>query len=206
MIHHWVLCIVYSEAGKTAGIRLQQSPQGSHAFQSAEAREPGRKDGSHSVAPIGVTWMTQKKVNRYGPPHFSDKENRLSIWIGRCPLAEIPDDYFKENYADEDQPFTRFSEDFGFGFYDHDFVEMNSSATGPKPVRDLLAGHSCSTSFLEAAATAAEQNGMKATELIFLMYDFEYDPKVTGIQQSKWLWFLGCFDYDKSAPNASEPE
>ncbi len=136
----------------------------------------------------------KRKVNRYGPSHFSDKENRISIWIGVCPLIEIPEDYFKETYTDQDQPFTHFSEDFGFGFFDHDFVEMNCSRSGRKSVRDLLPVHSYSASFLEAASTAAEQPGMDETELIFLMYNFEYDPELTGIKQSKCLRFLGCFD------------
>ena len=142
----------------------------------------------------------KKKVNRYGPPQLSDKENRLSIWGGRCSVREVPEDYFNENYTDEDQPFTRFSEDFGFGFYVLDFVELNCSETGPKPVHDILAGHSYSTSFIDAASTAAEKLRMAKTELVFLMYDFEYDPKVTGIKQSKYLRFLECFDFDKDAP------
>jgi hypothetical protein len=146
------------------------------------------------------------KVNRYGPPHFSDREGRLSIWVGLCPLKDVPEDYFKENYADEDQPFTLFSQDFGFGFYDHDFVEMNCSRTGPKPVRDLLAAHSYSASFLDAASAATRQERLTDTELVFLMYDFEYDPDVTGIRHSDYLRFLGCFDYDKEAPNAGDPE
>jgi hypothetical protein len=148
----------------------------------------------------------KRKVNRYGPPHFSDKKNRLSVWIGICPLSAVLEDYFKENYLDEDQPFTTFSEDFGFGFYDHDSVEMNVSQTGPGPVRDLLADVSYSASFLEAAASAAERQGIRQTELIFLMDDFEYDPKVTEIEQGKHLRFLGCFDYDPHASFVNKPK
>jgi hypothetical protein len=33
------------------------------------------------------------------------------------------------------------------------------------------------------------------------MYDFEYDCNVTGVEQSDYLRFLGCFAYDKSEPN-----
>lgn len=142
--------------------------------------------------------------NRYGPPHFSDQENRVSIWLGIVPLDEIPEDYFQENYQDEDKPFTHFSADFGFGFYDHDFVEMmtggeNVADSVPKPVRFLLDVTSYNDSFLQRALLAANECGITESELAFLMYDFEYDPKVTGITQSKWLRFIGCFDYDKDA-------
>jgi hypothetical protein len=143
-----------------------------------------------------------RKAGRDGPPHFTDKQGRLSIWVALCPLKAIPEGYFKEDYSDEDQPSTPFSEDFGFGFYGHDLVELNCSPDGPRPVRDLLAVHSYSASFLEAAAAEAHHKGVAATELVFVMYDFEYHPEVTGVGQSDSLLFLGCFDYDKDARGA----
>lgn len=144
-----------------------------------------------------------KKANRYGPPHFSGKEGRLSIWLAVRPLKEMREDYFEENYANEDRPFTLFSEEFGFSFYDHDLVEVSRSEAGPKPIRDLLAAHSCSASFLEAAAAAAAEQGVTETALVLLMYDFDYDYEITGVKQSDYLFFLGSFHYDKGGRSAA---
>ena len=70
--------------------------------------------------------------------HF-DKSHMVSIWVATVPRADFPKDYFKENYGDDDEPFTEFSEDFRLGFYDHDFVE-NNSAKKPTALEKLLTG------------------------------------------------------------------
>ena len=47
------------------------------------------------------------------------------MWAAKVPFVEIPSDYWTVDYATEDDgaPFNQFSTDFGFGFYDEDFVE-----------------------------------------------------------------------------------
>ena len=112
----------------------------------------------------------------------------------------------EENYEDEDKTSNRFSADFGFGYDDHDFVEMNTSDTGPKTLNDFLPDHSCSGLFMEDVAVVAQERGVADTELVFLMYDFAYDPAVTSASRSEYLLFLGCFDYDEGAPTARQLE
>jgi hypothetical protein len=58
-------------------------------------------------------------MGRYDGPHFRVDEDVVSVWIAKCSLAEIPDNYFEENYGGEDdEPFNDFSSDFGFGYCD----------------------------------------------------------------------------------------
>jgi hypothetical protein len=61
-------------------------------------------------------------MGRYDGSHFEvENEDAVSMWAAKCTVADIPEDYFHENYGGEDdEPFNQFSTNFGFGFYDHD--------------------------------------------------------------------------------------
>ena len=65
-------------------------------------------------------------MGRYDGPHFDvdvEDECVVSVWASIVPWHEIPEDYWQYNLnGDDDAPFNRFSSDFGFGYYDDDFV------------------------------------------------------------------------------------
>jgi hypothetical protein len=132
--------------------------------------------------------MDQKVNNKQNPGQ--EKGNRVSIWLA---TAVPPDNYFVENCTDDNQPFNQFSADFGIGFYDHDFVEVNDS--GFKPVEYLLSGHSYANTFLQSALAEASKRGMKDAYGALLMYNIDYNPNRNGKERSDYLQFLGCFDY-----------
>ena len=143
-----------------------------------------------------------KRVDRYGEPHFQvEDEDVVSIWAAAVPLSKIPADYFEENYDDE-RPLNHFCEEFGFGTYDHDFVDTNASENGPADIRELLAACSYGTSFADAAAAAAEKLGLARTEYVILLYNFRYEPKVTRVRKTSHLAFIGCFPFDSDAATA----
>jgi hypothetical protein len=143
------------------------------------------------------------KVTRYGGLDF-DEEGIVSIWAGIVPLDEIPDDYFEERYGDDDIPLTKFYEDFGFGWFDHDFVDANGSTQGPKSIERLIGECSFSSSFLKPAVEQARSLGIEMTQQINLLYDFAYDPGRSGTSKSAYMQFIGSFPYDKDAPSAFE--
>ncbi|QOV88594.1 immunity 22 family protein [Humisphaera borealis] len=145
----------------------------------------------------------RKKITRDGPPHFGE-EGRVSIWVGIAPLKKVPKDYFDENHEDEDAPIDQFAADFGFGYYSHDLVELNDEEPKPRPTHELLAFHSYSMSFIDEAAAAAAKAGVKTSQFAVVMFDFDYNPKVTGVSRNAYLQFIGSFDYDKDAPVAAE--
>jgi hypothetical protein len=142
-----------------------------------------------------------KKVNRYGPPHFG-KEGFVSIWVATVPLSQIPDDYFEENYGDEEKPLTKFYGDFGFGYFDHDFMDTNGSKRTAKSISTLVGQCSYSSSFVDQTVGEAKRRGLDKTQHVILLYDFRYDPKKTKITKSPYMEFLGSFRYDSEAPNA----
>ena len=95
--------------------------------------------------------------------HFQvEGENVVSVWVPIQPMTEMPVGYFEENSSDDDEePFTRFSANFGFGFYDHDFAESGLTADGSEvPVGELLQRVSYGRTFNEAASSRAEGFGI----------------------------------------------
>jgi hypothetical protein len=139
-------------------------------------------------------------MGRYDGPHFEvENEDVVSIWAATVTLAKIPSDYFEPRYGGEDdEPFNPFSDDFGFGCYDLDFVDTNGVDDGRLvPIEELLAPVSYSASFRAAAAQQAQQLGVGQTCYVILLYNFKYDPAVTGVRENKYMRFIGVFPYDR---------
>jgi hypothetical protein len=135
-------------------------------------------------------------MGKYDGPHFRCDEDVVSVWVAKCSISEIPADYFKEDYEGEDEdPFNQFSNDFGFGYYDHDFVE-GAALQGCTPIEKVIETASYGSSF---AANVKAVSDIQSAEHAFLMYNFAYDPTVTGVHESKFYKFIGVFKYDKNA-------
>jgi hypothetical protein len=141
-------------------------------------------------------------MGKFDGPHFRvQNEDVVSVWAAAGPLADLPEDYFTENYGeDDDEPFNRFSADFGFGYYDHDFVEAHGAEAGRSvPVAELLGAASYGSSFRDEAARQAERLGVGRASFVFIMYNFRYDPAVTGVRDSEYLRFVGVFPYNRGS-------
>lgn len=138
-------------------------------------------------------------MGKYDGPHFfCDEENVVSIWAAVVPFNDIPEDYWQYDLSgDDDAPFNRFSSDFGFGCYDDDFVESYFDEAEKKivPIADLIAPLSYASSFAPAAVKRANKLGLGETSYIFLIYNFEYDAKVTGRERSDFFRFVGAFPF-----------
>jgi hypothetical protein len=142
-------------------------------------------------------------VSRYEGPNFRTHNDEIvSLWVAICPLKEIPENYFSENYeGEDDEPFNDFSNDFGFGYYDHDFVEtICNEDWSEMAAADLIAKLSYSQSFLEAAQKAADDRGVTTTAYVLALYNFSYDPKVTLLESSKFMRFIGAFPFSSQEP------
>ena len=141
-------------------------------------------------------------MGKFDGPYFEvENEDVVSIWAATGALADIPEDYFQENLGGDDhEPFNQFSADFGFGFYDHDFVETYCTEDWRiVPISELIDPLSYSSSFLNATVRRAEDLGVGRTCYVFLMYNFKYDPTAAGIQESAYMRFVGVFPYDRHA-------
>jgi len=133
---------------------------------------------------------------RYGGPHF-EAEGFVSIWIGTFPSEEIRAEQLCERYGEEyeDEPLALWMGEFGFGWFDHDFMDTNGHGMAVGPLRELIESCSYAASFVNEAMKIAAQQGISETQFVMLLYDFRYDPSVTGITRGKYLQFLGAFPY-----------
>jgi hypothetical protein len=141
-------------------------------------------------------------MGRYDGPYFEVEDERVvSIWVAKVPFDGIPEDYFTVlSFDDDDAPFNQFSTDFGFGFYDDDFVEAHfRDDQGIASVEELLEPLSYSASFRDAAVAALQRIGIVETSYVFLMYNFRYEPQFTNVRPGAPFQFIGVFRYEIGA-------
>ena len=118
------------------------------------------------------------------------------IWLGRFPSSEALEAYFEETYYDDERktPISRFAEDQGESFYDHDWVERSFNESGD--LRSKIEPHSYSESYLDEVLRLAAEEGITDAN-VFIMADqeeFESPRSVTGSDYH--LWYLGTVDCD----------
>ena len=144
-------------------------------------------------------------MGKYDGPHFQcEDRDVVSIWVAHTDFDGIPEDYLEYNRDDrDDTPWSTFTNNFGFGFYDDDFVESYLQPGKEKAtVYEQLKYLSYSSSFIEQAVAEAQKRKLEETSFVFLMYNFAYDPKVTKIQRDDYLEFLGVFTFDQQSDSA----
>ena len=144
-------------------------------------------------------------MGKYDKPYFESDNTIVSVWLANTEYDEIPENYWVENYeGDDDEPWNQFSDDFGFGRYDIDSVEsfFDDKKYAKIPVFDLLKYLSYSKSFINSAIGKAEELLQKEASYAYLIYNFEYDPSVTGISKSSFFTFIGAFEYDLNSDAA----
>ena len=139
-------------------------------------------------------------MGKYDKPHFQTDNNVVSIWLATTDYNDIPENYWVENYDDDDDeaPWNQFSGDFGFGYYDIDSQEnfFDDKNHHTIPVFDLLKYLSYSKSFINEAIDKAEALSLNESSYAYLIYNFDYDPSVTGISKSSFFTYLGTFGFD----------
>src|SRR5262249_38546255 len=114
---------------------------------------------SGSFGPGGATSMARRSVYEF------EAKGVVSIGVATVGRTRLPDACCAEPHArEEDEPSSRFSEDFGFGYNDHDVVDTNWVTDRPKPLERLLGECSFSASYLADAVAAAKRQGFDQTE------------------------------------------
>lgn len=138
-------------------------------------------------------------MGQYDGPFF-DQPGVVSIWIEIRPWSErkVPADYCTPFDADDDDAdFCAFSRDFRFGCFDLDQAESNCAEDGQLVSLGLLLEPvSYSASFLSAAVAEAVRQDIPQASSVWLIYDLQYDPAITGVNESPFLRFVGAFPYE----------
>ena len=60
---------------------------------------------------------------------------------------------------------------------------------------------SFSSSYIEVLMSKARKKKLEEVSWIVLLFEYEYSPKVSGVDKDNYMTFLGAFDYDDGADN-----
>jgi uncharacterized repeat protein (TIGR04138 family) len=124
----------------------------------------------------------------------------VSLWVGTFPSVEAAEAYF--GIPDEIGaylPPEAFAADCGLGDFPPENLEVNFEQVSPRPLRELLADATFSTSFLDQAVEAANRQGIYEAQGIALLYDFDYRAKRAWFIDVGPLRFIGTFPYVRIA-------
>ena len=123
---------------------------------------------------------------------------RVSIWLNKVPLSQYPASYFEEQYGDDDAPICPWAGNFGFDYYDHDFMDVARTEGRAKPIGELVERASYADTFKVGFQQAAKDLGFTEANHAILLYDFDYSSRPNKISEDKYMRFLGTFDYEAS--------
>ena len=121
------------------------------------------------------------------------EERQCHIWLGLFGSG-APKNYFVQEFPrNDDTPPSRFGAEQEHPYsFDDDFVEI-SFVYAPRPVRELVDGHSYSGSYLDVVTQKATEAGITEANVFILANkdQFESPRSVAGPDYN--LWYLGEF-------------
>jgi WD40 repeat protein len=131
---------------------------------------------------------------------LTEEENAVSIWLAKVSQTSF-EEYLAEDYSDDERPISRFAEDLGVSFYDHDCVEATTPER-PLLIAELIVMFSYGETF--AIEVDTETKTMRLSDERFNAAVALYDQRFQGIwPKDSPLTFLGTFSYHK--PDYLEP-
>lgn len=83
-------------------------------------------------------------------------------------------------------------------------METNGAETGTVKIKEAAGQCSFSTSYIETLMSKAKKLKVEDITWIILLFEFEYSPKVSGVEKDQYTTFLGAFNYDDEADNLYE--
>jgi hypothetical protein len=126
----------------------------------------------------------------------------VSLWTGTFKSPESADAYFAEVVGAGRWEPSRFSVDFGLGYYPPWRLEINFQSSGPHSISELLIDATFAPTFADRAVAVANQKALALAQGIALLYDFDYLLKSERKERVGSLWFVGSFAFVKTRPNA----
>lgn len=125
---------------------------------------------------------------------YKEDSRVVSVWASKVGSLQIPKGYFRAIYDENEESSIQFAQDFGIEYYDTGFSER-ADRYGDTNIERLRFA-SFGESFCKSASSAC---GEERVECFFLIYDFDYDPNVSGVSESEYFKFVGSFEFDTSA-------
>lgn len=122
----------------------------------------------------------------------------VDVWVGSIKSKSDFDAYFEDTYSDDDGPISKFAEDQGESFYDHDFVEF-IHFDEPQTLIEVLKPLSYSSGFAEAILAQASDSVVQIPNCVFADYDQQFERPQSVNRDAINMIYLGKFEYDPQA-------
>jgi hypothetical protein len=119
------------------------------------------------------------------------QEHVCHIWLGQFG-PDSPDAYFVQEYVEDETPHSQFGAEQDQPYFDYDFVEI-SVPNDPRPVRDLVDGHSYSESYIDSVVQKATDLGINEANVFVLANKDQFALPRSVAGPGYKLWYLGEF-------------
>lgn len=139
--------------------------------------------------------------------HDFSKKNKVSVWASQYPYEDIPEEYFDETFSrNNTRAVNTWSANFNLRFFNPENMETNGAHEGIVHIKKAIGECSFSTSYIDVLMSKARKKKLEEVTWIVLLFEYEYSPKVSGVEKDNYMTFLGAFDYDNGADNLYEAE
>jgi len=148
--------------------------------------------------------MSNNKAN-LDKGHLFSKKNKVSVWASTHPYADIPDAYFEETFSKNNtRAVNTWSKNFKIRYFNPSSMETNGSFEGTIDIKQAIGECSFSSSFIQVLMSKAKKKQLEQVTWVVLLFEYEYSPKVSGIENDEFLSLVGAFDYDDDAESLYE--
>ena len=145
--------------------------------------------------------------NKIEKGHLFSKKNKVSVWASTHPYADIPDEYFEEKFSKNNTRATNtWSDNFKIRYFIPSNMETNGAHEGTINIKQAIGECSFSSSFIEVLMSKARKKKLEEVTWVVILFEYEYSPKVSGIEKDEFLTLVGAFDYDDDAESLYEVE
>jgi hypothetical protein len=131
---------------------------------------------------------------------FGEDGDVVSVWVGEFGDQDAVDSYTEEQYDEdrEDEPISKFGEDIGLKFYDHDFMEVEHYCGLSELGVSAFARHSYGESFGKVAWQAALSRGLREFDTVFMLYGYDHVRYPQANRTPERVKFVGTFPCTKT--------
>lgn len=139
--------------------------------------------------------------------HTFSKKGKVSVWASQHAYEDVPDEYFEETFSRNNTRATNtWSANFNLQFFNPENLETNGAQEGTVSINKAAGECSFSSSYIEVLMSKARKKKLEEVTWVVMLFEYEYSPKVSGVDKDNYMTFLGAFDYDDGADNLFEIE
>ncbi|HEB26827.1 MAG TPA: hypothetical protein ENI05_03480 [Porticoccus sp.] len=137
--------------------------------------------------------------------HDFSKKSKVSVWASQHPYQDVPEVYFDETFSrNNTRAINTWSKNFNLKYFNPENMETNGAHEGTVPIKKAVGECSFSSSYIDVLMGKARKKKLDEVTWIILLFEYEYSPKVSGVDKDNYMSFLGAFDYDDGADNLYE--